>query len=102
MAFFISASVKLPMPVSMSGVMFDAVPEKFDVSNESPPDRSRELMGNPSAFLTRWASECSAFDHHSRFGAISVRFRTRRAPLKRRPPGPALLQAARSLGGGEV
>jgi hypothetical protein len=53
-ARLISASDHVPMPVSLSGVMFGAVARKAGVSKVSPPDSALPAMNLPSASRGEW------------------------------------------------
>ena len=48
--FLISASVQLPMPVSLSGVMLDAVTLNGGSSNASPPENAFSMMSPVGPF----------------------------------------------------
>jgi hypothetical protein len=55
MARLISASLQAPMPVSRSGVMFEATPAYGGMSKPTPPPASsRPGIARPSASLGVW------------------------------------------------
>ena len=53
-ARLISSSVQPPMPVSRSGVMFDATPENGGTEKDSPPLRLRLATGSPVGDFGVW------------------------------------------------
>jgi hypothetical protein len=54
MARLISASLQAPIPLSWSGVTFDAVASKAGVVNTRPPDNSFSAIGSPLAVFGVW------------------------------------------------
>ena len=53
-ARLISASLQLPIPVSMSGVIFGAVAMKGGVLKVRPPDSALSAISLPSASRGEW------------------------------------------------